>query len=828
MFERHWISRSMIVVIGALLFAGMAQAATWYVATNGDDTTGDGSPGNPWLTVGYGLSMAMTGDTVHVEPGTYYESQLTIPVGVVLQGSNSAVSKIDSQWNWTVLCSQDSVLENMHIHGNAGPKGEFSRQWYDGCVACDGGNALIRNNFLSSDYSTILTTLNGANPTIVNNTFFAAMQYGLIFIYTRDASTPIIRNNLFNIFVENAGWGYGVYNYDGNPDIAFNNYFNVPTLYNNCTGVNDTTYDPGFYNTSGELDVYHDLYIRETSPVIDIGLNAVTGIGTTDFYGNPRIADGDGDLNAVVDLGALEFFGSPPVIDFDDTYIGTEDVAITFDASGTYDPDGDPMTFHWDWDGDGMFDETTASGMVDHTWADPYCGTIYLRVVDAPGLSSRAEALVLVTVPSPRILHVPAEYGTIQAAIDAAYHGESVEVADGTWTGTGNRNLEFRGKAITLYSENGPDTCIIDCQSAARGFYLHENETNFTVIDGFSAINGNDGAACCSNAGPVFRNCIFRNSNTGGFGGGVQLSGEGDPALYNCVIRNNSAPSTSNGAGGISAGSDGRILLVNCLIHHNSTGDEGGGIAITNCRNHLVLVNSVVANNSAGWQGGITIECGGGGQPSIELFNSIVWGNSGGGAQLAGEAVCSYCCIAGGAAGEGNINLDPAFVNSGGGDYHLQSGISPCIDTGNNLVALLPATDLDGLTRISDGDADSIAVVDMGVYEIQGPPTPTPTATHTPLPTETPEPTFTPTDPPTLTPTLTPTISPTATPTLTPTLTPSLTPTATPTATPTPVFTATPTVPPTPAPVPATGTWSLLLLLLAASVVLAGRPSMRR
>ena len=61
---------------------------------------------------------------------------------------------------------------------------------------------------------------------------------------------------------------------------------------------------------------------------------------------------------------------------------------------------------------------------------------------------------------------VPAQYPTIQAAIDASADGDIVRIADGIYTGAGNRDLTFNGKAITVESENGPDHCIIDCQAA--------------------------------------------------------------------------------------------------------------------------------------------------------------------------------------------------------------------------------------------------------------------------------------------------------------------------------------------------------------------------
>ena len=90
----------------------------------------------------------------------------------------------------------------------------------------------------------------------------------------------------------------------------------------------------------------------------------------------------------------------------------------------------------------------------------------------------------------------------------------------------------------------------------------------------------------------------------------------------------------------------------------------------------------------------------------------------------------TYSCVEGGYAGEGNIDLDPLFVNAAAGDLRIRPG-SPCIDAGSN--AAVPAgmvTDLWGLPRFFDdpntsdcrwlpGTCGTAPVVDMGAHERQ-------------------------------------------------------------------------------------------------------------
>ena len=92
------------------------------------------------------------------------------------------------------------------------------------------------------------------------------------------------------------------------------------------------------------------------------------------------------------------------------------------------------------------------------------------------------------------IIHVPGDQPTIQAGIDAAVNGDEVVVADGVYTGDGNRDMSFGGKAITVRSENGAGACIIDLQADEndphRAFNFENDETAASVLEGFTIRSG--------------------------------------------------------------------------------------------------------------------------------------------------------------------------------------------------------------------------------------------------------------------------------------------------------------------------------------------------
>jgi len=113
------------------------------------------------------------------------------------------------------------------------------------------------------------------------------------------------------------------------------------------------------------------------------------------------------------------------------------------------------------------------------------------------------------------------------------------------------------------------------------------------------------------------------------------------------------------------------ITIVNSIIANN----KERGIYIGGDSENTKIVNCTFANNSGGY--GISSQ-----SDSTTITNSIIWGNMY--ALSYGNYNVTFSNIEGGYEGNGNIDIDPAFI--GGNDYHLTIS-SPCIDAGTYTIS---------------------------------------------------------------------------------------------------------------------------------------------
>jgi len=229
-------------------------------------------------------------------------------------------------------------------------------------------------------------------------------------------------------------------------------------------------------------------------------------------------------------------------------------------------------------------------------------------------------------------------FDAIQEAIDAAASGDTVVIMRGIYTGEGNRDLDFKGKTITVRSvdPNDPNLVIIDCEgtteSPHRGFEFHRYETPESILAGLTITGGyhelGGGIYCGDYARPTVTNCTFRENSAslgGGFytessptltncmfsensadgGGGIYNNGqqpECKPVISDCMFRANKA--THNGGAMYNLGRFAEPLVTRCEFIRNSVSEGGGGAIRNNMSGSPALTNCLFVENSAATFGG--------------------------------------------------------------------------------------------------------------------------------------------------------------------------------------------------------------------------------
>jgi len=289
-----------------------------------------------------------------------------------------------------------------------------------------------------------------------------------------------------------------------------------------------------------------------------------------------------------------------------------------------------------------------------------------------------------------------------------------------------------------MYSDEGGSAEVIDCTfSDNNGPGIHNNggAANVTGSVFIRNLGGRYGGGISNySCNPIITRCTFIDNSAENFGGGIG-NYEASPTISYCTFIGNSAPS---GGGVWNYEWDSKPEVINCIFIGNSATYGGGGMC--NAKYSIpTVINCTFSANTAGYGGAIVNSY----VSTATLTNCVLWGNKAvtGGSQIAliyySSINVEHCDIQYGQDGvfiddkptpmnwgNGNIDLDPQFVDANGvdgivgtqdDDLRLLPG-SLCIDAGDNS-AVTVTTDLDGNPRIVDGDNNGTATVDMGSDE---------------------------------------------------------------------------------------------------------------
>jgi len=267
-----------------------------------------------------------------------------------------------------------------------------------------------------------------------------------------------------------------------------------------------------------------------------------------------------------------------------------------------------------------------------------------------------AFAAITVVPTAADTIHVPADHLTIQAAVDAANDGDTIEVAPGVY----NECINFGIKNLMLIGTAGPSETFIDGDGLDCSLiHIKGGQTHDSLVRGFTIQNADGGTPMehdptivvggglrIRESSPVIEDCHFIN-NRSGYGGGAHVLSSDSP-IRDCVFQNNFASGDCGGLlifwgsnvvenclfennyGNLNAGGL-KVLLstttvLNCTITNNSTQHFGGGLVwfSTEDDQPLQVIGCTITNNTADNAGGIHV------QPDVapvELTGSIVCDN---------------------------------------------------------------------------------------------------------------------------------------------------------------------------------------------------------
>jgi len=288
------------------------------------------------------------------------------------------------------------------------------------------------------------------------------------------------------------------------PNIDENIYFDASESYDPDGDITLYQWD---WNNDGIFDESLDLpeatqlwFVQGTYPVT---LKVTDNDGLTDTITKNVVINDDMNQNPIANF---EWTPSQPKINEN----------IIFDASYSFDPDGNIKSYQWDWNNDGIVDESNTDSTMSYSWTTPGDYPVKLKVVDNDNLDNSITRTI--SVVKEWSIVVPDDFPTIQDAIDHSQWGERIFVRSGTYIG----GFVISVEGMTIHGEN-KDNTFINGVAGNHVIRIADN-ANGVNISGFtiggvlatdlspSAYNYNAGIYVESDYNIIYDNAIQKNS----------------------------------------------------------------------------------------------------------------------------------------------------------------------------------------------------------------------------------------------------------------------------------------------------------------------------
>ncbi len=683
-------------------------------------------------TIQEGINVAVDGDTVLVQPVTYYENinyngkNITVASLFITTQDSVYITQtiIDGNYNGSVVIFSNDEDSSAVLNGFIIRNGyhEAFPENYGAGILCNHSspslvNVIITNNSTPWDGGGIYCGYN-SNPNLTNVTITGNDAYRGGGIYCFSNSSPSLENVTIS---ENTAY-HDIFSAAGGGMYCYNN--SSPSL----TNVSIT--DNSASDTGGGMYCYNN-----SNP----SLQNVTITGNSAFYGG-----------GIYCVEVYPYFNVENRCNIylnniiDSRGYGADIFALNCDTINV------------------IVDTFTVLAPTDYH-VSPICRFTF-DILNGIDTLINSDIYVSVDGDNSNIGTSPDEpFRTIRYALSRIYadsvNHNTIYLLPGIYTTDTNGEifpLEW-SNYVSLEGFEEEET-ILDAaylSGVMRFSYVSDAKIkNITIRNGFVSWFG--GGIYCYDSSPSFINITITSNSAGWSGGGICCSGNSNPCLENVTITNNSSDNIGGGiscwcshinlenvsiignsslyGGGISF-YESSSCQVNVTITDNSVSNDGGGIYCWD--SSPILENIIITGNTASDDGG-GIYCNGNSNPI--LVNCILWNDLPQEIYFSEEGdpnsiTISYSDIQGGEAGivtnnngavnwlEGNIDEDPLFGGTGGHPYSLLED-SPCIDAGipDTTGLNLPPWDIIGNMRIWDGNGDGTAIIDMGAYEYGAPP----------------------------------------------------------------------------------------------------------